>query len=48
VWIATGEEVATYVRGLITDGKYIARADQLPFYDGRLPQLAKDYFMRAR
>jgi hypothetical protein len=48
VWITTGEEVATYVRQLINDGKYVPRADQLPFYNGRLPQLAKDYFMRAR
>jgi hypothetical protein len=48
VWITTGEEVATYVRQLINDGKYVPRTDQLPFYNGRLPQLAKDYFMRAR
>ncbi len=34
VWIATGEEVALYVKGLIAEGKYKPRVDELPFYKG--------------
>jgi peptidoglycan-N-acetylglucosamine deacetylase len=48
VWFATGAEVATHVRNLMRDGKYVPRVDQLPFYTGRLPELADDYFMRSR
>jgi hypothetical protein len=43
VWIATGEQVAAYVREQITTGKYTARVDDLPFYNGRLPELAENY-----
>ena len=43
VWIATGEKVANYVRKLIAEGKYKPRVDKLPFYSGRLPELAEDY-----
>ena len=46
VWIATGEEVATYVKGLIDSGQYTPRVDALPFYEGRLPELADDYYAR--
>ena len=35
-------------RKLIRDGQYVPRVDHLPFYTGRLPELADDYFMRAR
>lgn len=48
VWFATGEEVAAHVRKLIDEGQYDPRVDRLPFYSGRLPELADDYFMRAR
>ena len=43
VWIATGQEVALYVRKLIAEGKYTPRVDNLPFYNGRLPELAETY-----
>lgn len=48
VWFATGEEVAAHVRQLISEGKYDPRVDHLPFYTGRLPELAEDYMIRAR
>lgn len=43
VWIATGEEVATYVKGLIDEGKYDPKIDNLPFYEGRLPEFEPGY-----
>jgi peptidoglycan/xylan/chitin deacetylase (PgdA/CDA1 family) len=43
VWFATGAEVAAHVRGLIDTGRYTPRVDNLPFYSGRLPELADDY-----
>lgn len=43
VWIATGEQVAAYVRDQIKTGKYTPRVDDLPFYNGRLPELAENY-----
>jgi peptidoglycan/xylan/chitin deacetylase (PgdA/CDA1 family) len=46
VWFATGEEVAAHVGKLIADGKYDPRVDRLPFYTGRLPELAPGYFMK--
>lgn len=48
VWFATGEEVTAHVRKLMAEGKYDPRVDHLPFYTGRLPELADDYFMRSR
>ncbi|MFG1294244.1 polysaccharide deacetylase family protein [Xanthobacter variabilis] len=48
VWFATGEEVAAHLRKLIAEGKYDPRVDHLPFYTGRLPELAEDYVIRAR
>lgn len=47
VWITTGEEVARYVRKQIDDGKYVPRVDNLPFYNGRLPELAENYAQRG-
>jgi peptidoglycan-N-acetylglucosamine deacetylase len=47
VWFATGAQVAAHVRQLISENKYHPRVDQLPFYTGRLPELANDYFMKA-
>jgi peptidoglycan-N-acetylglucosamine deacetylase len=47
VWFATGAQVADHVRSLITAKKYQPRVDRLPFYTGRLPELADDYFMKA-
>jgi peptidoglycan/xylan/chitin deacetylase (PgdA/CDA1 family) len=41
VWFATGEEVAAHARALITDGAYTARVDELPYYDGRLPEFGE-------
>ncbi len=43
VWIATGEEVATYVQGLIAVGKYDPKIDNLPYYEGRLPEFEPGY-----
>lgn len=43
VWFATGEEVANHVRKLAKDGKYKPRVDKVPFYEGRLPELAEGY-----
>lgn len=43
VWIATGEEVATYVKGLIDAGSYTPKVDDLPFYEGTLPELQPGY-----
>ena len=48
VWFATGEEVAAHLRKLIAEGKYDPRVDHLPFYTGRLHELAEDYVIRAR
>lgn len=48
VWFATGEEVAAYVNKMIAEGKYNPRVDELPFYNGKLPQLENDYFMKSR
>jgi len=47
VWFATGAQVAAHVRSLIATKKYQPRVDRLPFYTGRLPELADDYFMKA-
>ena len=48
VWMATGEEVALHFQKLIAEGKYQPRVDELPFYSGRLPELAKDYYMKSQ
>ena len=39
VWFATLEEIAMHVRKCIDDGTYKPRIDQLPYYDGVIPEL---------
>jgi peptidoglycan-N-acetylglucosamine deacetylase len=48
VWFATGEQVALHVRKMVKEGKYSPRVDKLPFYEGRLPELADGYAMKSR
>jgi len=48
VWFATGEEVANHLNELIRQGKYQPRVDKLPYCEGRLPELAEDYFNKSR
>jgi peptidoglycan/xylan/chitin deacetylase (PgdA/CDA1 family) len=42
VWFATLEEIARHVRASIDDGGYRPRVDELPYYDGRIPELAPE------
>lgn len=42
VWFATLEEIALHVQKCIEDGTYQPRVDQLPYYDGRIPELPYD------
>lgn len=42
VWFATMEEIALHVRKCIKAGTYKPRVDELPIYDGRIPELPKD------
>jgi peptidoglycan/xylan/chitin deacetylase (PgdA/CDA1 family) len=39
VWFATLEEIALHVQKCIDDGTYEPRVDDLPYYDGRIPEL---------
>ena len=39
VWFATLEEIALHVRKCIDDGTYKPRIDNLPYYDGPIPEL---------
>ncbi|RFU66621.1 polysaccharide deacetylase family protein [Peribacillus glennii] len=39
VWFATLEEIALHVRKCIEDGTYKPRTVELPYYDGRIPEL---------
>ncbi|MDQ0219854.1 polysaccharide deacetylase [Peribacillus cavernae] len=39
VWFATLEEIALHVEKCIDDGTYKPREDQLPYYDGKIPEL---------
>ncbi|MDQ0217404.1 polysaccharide deacetylase [Peribacillus cavernae] len=39
VWFATLEEIALHVKKCIDDGTYTPRVDQLPYYNGRIPEL---------
>ena len=43
VWFATLEEIALHVRKCIDNGSYTPRVDDLPYYDGRVPELPKDW-----
>ena len=38
VWFATMEDIALYVKGCISDGSWVPRVDQLPYYEGRIPE----------
>ncbi|PLR80576.1 ribulose phosphate epimerase [Bacillus canaveralius] len=42
VWFATLEEIALHVKKCVDDGSYIPRVDQLPYYEGRIPELKLD------
>ncbi len=42
VWFATMEEIALHVRKCIDEGTYQARTVDLPYYDGRIPELQSD------
>jgi peptidoglycan/xylan/chitin deacetylase (PgdA/CDA1 family) len=43
VWFATLEEIALHVRACIESGTYKPRVDELPYYDGRIPELPKGW-----
>lgn len=43
VWFATLEEIALHVQKCIDNGSYTPRVDDLPYYDGRVPELPKDW-----
>ena len=40
VWFTTMEEIAKHVQACIDDGSWTPRVDQLPYYDGMVPELA--------
>ncbi|PLR87741.1 polysaccharide deacetylase family protein [Bacillus sp. V33-4] len=42
VWFATLEEIALHVKKCVDDGSYIPRVDQLPYYEGQIPELKLD------
>jgi hypothetical protein len=48
VWFATLEEIALHVRRVIDEGSHVPRIDRLPYYDGRVPELPKDYKGHAK
>ena len=39
VWFATMEEIANHVQSCIDDGTWKPRVDELPYYDGPIPEL---------
>ena len=39
VWFARLDEIAAHVRGLIGDGRWTPRIDNLPYYPGPIPEL---------
>ena len=41
VWFATMEEIALHVQACIDDGSWTPRVDQLPYYDGMVPELER-------
>ena len=41
VWFATMEEIALHVQACIDDGSWTPRVDQLPYYDGLVPELER-------
>ena len=38
VWFATMDEIASHVRKCIDDGSWTPRVEQMPYYDGRIPE----------
>lgn len=43
VWFARMEDIALHVKNAVDDGSYNPRVDELPYYDGRIPELPKDW-----
>lgn len=41
VWFARLDEIAAHVRGLIDNGQWTPRVDDLPYYPGPIPELGK-------
>ena len=41
VWFATMEEIAKHVQACIDDGSWTPRVDNLPYYDGLVPELER-------
>ena len=41
VWFATMEQIANHVQACIDDGSWTPRVDQLPYYDGLVPELER-------
>jgi peptidoglycan-N-acetylglucosamine deacetylase len=39
VWVATMEEIAVHMQTCIDDGSWMPRVDNLPYYDGPIPEL---------
>ena len=42
IWFAPMEEIAAHVRKCIDEGSYTPRVDNLPVYEGRIPELPAD------
>ena len=42
VWFATLEEIANHVQKCIDDGSWQPRVDELPYYEGLIPELAAE------
>jgi hypothetical protein len=43
VWFATLEQIALHVKACIENGSYKPRIDELPYYQGRIPELPGDW-----
>lgn len=39
VWFAPMEDIAAHIRKVVADGTWVPRVDQLPYYDGPIPEL---------
>jgi hypothetical protein len=39
VWFAKMEEITAHIQKCIDDGTWSPRTDQLPYYDGPIPEL---------
>jgi peptidoglycan/xylan/chitin deacetylase (PgdA/CDA1 family) len=48
VWFARMEEISAHVRSLVESGRWTPRIDQLPYYDGPIPELMPDGKPRRR